>query len=320
MATLELEFISIILMQITNKFNLPPFVVEALTYSDYTRGDAQISVTQLIDSPRIAQLKKKFADQLESDAVDFVWSRFGTSVHSMFEESIKASGFDAITEERMFVDLDGWTLSGAVDMQEVHDDGVIVSDFKVTSVWSVIYDKTSWHDQLNTYAYLIRKSKGLNVKKLQIVALLRDWTRRKAEEDVDYPTSPIAVINIPLWSDQKQDEFIDTRMKLHKEADFDMAMDTEMRSCTSEEMWAKPTKYAVMKKNRKRAIKLHDDIDKATAMAESLGQDHFVETRVGELTRCKGDWCGVSAFCTQWQNLVWNGENQNGNRSGTSKN
>ena len=41
-------------------------MVEALTYSDYTRGDAQISVTQLIDSPRIARLKKKFADQMET--------------------------------------------------------------------------------------------------------------------------------------------------------------------------------------------------------------------------------------------------------------
>ena len=305
-------------MKINNKFNLPRFVVEALTYSDYTKGDSQISATQLIDAPRIAQYRKKFADQLESDAVDFVWPRFGTSVHTMFEEAIKSSGFDAITEERMFVDLDGWTLSGAVDMQEVHDDGVIVSDFKVTSVWSVIYDKTSWHNQLNTYAYLIRKAKGLSVKKLQIVALLRDWQRRKAEEDINYPESPIAIIEIPLWSDDDQDTYIEERMRLHKEADFDNAMDTEMRPCTSAEMWEKPTKYAVMKKNRKRAIKLHDDLDEATAMAESLGQDHFVETRVGELTRCKGDWCGVSAFCTQWQNLIWNGENSNGDRSGRS--
>ena len=305
-------------MKINNKFNLQPFVVEALTYSDYTKGDSQISVTQLIDSPRITQLKKKFADQLESDAVDFVWSRFGTSVHTMFEEAIKSSGFDAITEERMFVDLDGWTLSGAVDMQEVHEDGVIVSDFKVTSVWSVIYDKTSWHDQLNTYAYLIRKAKGLSVKKLQIVALLRDWQRRKAEEDINYPESPIAIIEIPLWSDPDQDTYIDERMRLHKEADFDNAMDTEMSQCTGAEMWEKPTKYAVMKKNRKRAIKLHNDLDEATAMAESLGQDHFVETRVGELTRCKGDWCGVAAFCTQWQNLIWNGENPNGDTRSSS--
>ncbi len=307
-------------MKINNKFNLPRFVVEALTHSDYTKGDSQISATQLIDAPRIAQYRKKFADQLESDAVDFVWPRFGTSVHIMMQEAIIASGFDAITEERMFVDLDGWTLSGAVDMQEVHDDGVIVSDFKVTSVWSVIYDKTSWHNQLNTYAYLIRKAKGLSVKKLQIVALLRDWQRRKAEEDINYPESPIAIIEIPLWSDSDQDTYIEERMRLHKEADFDNAMDTEMSQCTSAEMWEKPTKYAVMKKNRKRAIKLHDDLDEATAMAESLGQDHFVETRVGELTRCKGDWCGVAAFCTQWQNLIWNGENSNGNRSGTGKN
>ena len=157
-------------MKITNQFGLPDFVVEALTYSDYSRCEAQISVTQLIDSPRIVQLQKQFADQRSMDAVDFVWSRFGTSVHNLFEESIKSSGFDAITEERLFTEYDGWTLSGAIDIQEVHEDGVIISDFKVTSVWSVIYDKASWHDQLNVYAYLVRKAKGKSVKKLQIVA------------------------------------------------------------------------------------------------------------------------------------------------------
>ena len=162
-------------MKITNKFSLPEFVVAALTFSDYSRGEAQISVTQLIDSPRIAQLKKKHYEEMESDAVDYVWSRFGTSVHNLFEESIKSSGIDAITEERLFAKVDSWTLSGAIDMQEPHEDGIIISDFKVTSVWSVIFDKTSWHQQLNAYAYLVRKAKNKPVKKLQIVALLRDW-------------------------------------------------------------------------------------------------------------------------------------------------
>ena len=98
---------------ITNKFNLPQFVVNALTHSDYSRGDSDISVTQLIDSPRIAQLQKQFADQQTRDAVDFVWSRFGTSVHTLFEESLKGS--DVITEERLFTETQGWKLSGAID-------------------------------------------------------------------------------------------------------------------------------------------------------------------------------------------------------------
>ena len=89
---------------ITNNFNLPQFVVDALTYSDYSRGDSDISVTQLIDSPRLAQLQKQFAAQQSRDAVDFVWSRFGTSVHTMFEESLKNS--DVITEERLFAEVE----------------------------------------------------------------------------------------------------------------------------------------------------------------------------------------------------------------------
>ena len=65
-------------MEITNKFGLPEFVVEALTFSDYSRGNAQISVTQLIDSPQVVQLQKEHEDKQTKDAVDFVWSRFGT--------------------------------------------------------------------------------------------------------------------------------------------------------------------------------------------------------------------------------------------------
>ena len=110
-------------MEITNNFGLPAFVVEALTFSNYSRGDAQISVTQLIDSPRIVQLQKQFADEQKKDAVDFVWSRFGTSVHNMFEESLKAAESDAITEERLFTEWRGWKLSGAIDVQEVQRRG-----------------------------------------------------------------------------------------------------------------------------------------------------------------------------------------------------
>ena len=224
---------------ITNNFNLPQFVVDALTYSDYSRGNSDISVTQLIDSPRIAQLQKQFADQQSRDAVDFVWSRFGTSVHTMFEESLKGS--DVITEERLFTETQGWKLSGAIDAQEVTPDGVIISDFKVTSVWSVVYDKTSWHDQLNVYAYLVRKAKEKSVKKLQIVALLRDWARRKAENESNYPQSPIAIIDIPLWSDEKQDKYVADQMNMHMDAEFHSAINETLIYCTPEETWEKPT-------------------------------------------------------------------------------
>ena len=281
---------------ITNNFNLPQFVVDALTYSDYSRGDSDISVTQLIDSPRIAQLQKQFADQQSRDAVDFVWSRFGTSVHTMFEESLKGS--DVITEERLFAETQGWKLSGAIDAQEVTPDGVIISDFKVTSVWSVVFDKTSWHKQLNVYAYLVRKAKGQTVKKVQIVALLRDWVRRKAEEGGDYPSAPIVIIDIPLWSDEEQDDYVESQMKAHIEA---ANTETDLIHCTSEEMWEKATVYAVMKKGRKSAVRLFSSEAEANERVAKEGDNHYLEIRKGEKTRCTQDWCGVSQWCDQFQ-------------------
>lgn len=283
---------------ITNKFNLPEFVVDALTYSDYTRGESDISVTQLIDSPRIARLQREHAGEQSKDAVDFVWSRFGTSVHTMFEESLKATGSDVITEERLYTETQGWKLSGAIDAQEVSDDGVIISDFKVTSAWSVIFDKSSWHTQLNVYAYLVRKAKGQTVKKLQIVALLRDWVRRKAEQGGEYPTAPIVVLDIPMWSEAEQDAYVDTQVKKHIEA---TNTDQPLIFCTSGETWEKETVYAVMKKGRKSAVRLYKTEAEAVERAEREGSNHSVEVRKGEKTRCKGDWCGVSKWCDQYQ-------------------
>ena len=240
-------------MEITNKFGLPPFVVDALTFSDYSRGDAQISVTQLIDSPRVVQLQKEHADKQSKDVVDFVWSRFGTSVHLMFEESLKATESPAITEERLFTEWKGWKLSGAIDIQEVEDDGVTISDFKVTSVWSVINAKSSWHKQLNAYAYLVRKAKGQTVKKLQIVAILRDWQRRKAQMEPDYPNSPIHLVDIPMWSVKDTDQYMLDRVRVHQQAEFDHMTGGVLPPCTGAERWEKPTTFAVNKKGRKRA-------------------------------------------------------------------
>ena len=125
-------------MNITNKHNLPLVVVDALTFDSYSRGESDISITQIIDSPRVSLLQREHADEIEQDAVDFIWSRFGTSVHEMFERSTQ--GGDCLSEERLFVDVNGWKLSGAIDLQQETPDGIIVSDYKVTSAWSVMYD------------------------------------------------------------------------------------------------------------------------------------------------------------------------------------
>ena len=119
--------------------NLPEPVFLSLTHSDYTKGESNRSVTQLIDSPRVRILRKEHEEQIMEDAADMVWSVLGTAVHKMFEQH-DADGH--ISEERLYSEVDNWIISGAIDIQRAEDDGsVTVLDYKCTSVWSVIYGK-----------------------------------------------------------------------------------------------------------------------------------------------------------------------------------
>ena len=285
-------------MPISNRFNLPEVVVKALTTDHYTRGQSDISVTSLIDSPKIGLLQREHRDEIEQDAVDFLWSRFGTSVHNMFEDAVE--GENCISEERLYHNSNGWTLSGAIDLQHVEEDGVVVSDYKVTSVWSVIFDKKEWHHQLNCYAWLVRHAKNLPVKQLRIIAILRDWSRRKAG-DGNYPESPIMIIDVPVWSNEEQDQYVDYRMRLHQSAEMGYVHDKELPACSDDERWVKPTTYAVRKKSRVRAIKVHEVKDDAERHAQELGKEHFVEERKGSATRCEQNWCRVAEWCDQYK-------------------
>ena len=160
-------------MKLTNKHSLPQPVVDALTRDTYSRGESNRSITQLIDSPRIRILRAEHQDEMSEDASEKVWSILGTAVHKIFEES---TGKDQISEERLFTEHSNWTISGAIDLQETESDGsVTVSDYKCTSVWSVIFGKQEWVHQLNAYAWLVRHVKKVPVRKCRIIAVLRDW-------------------------------------------------------------------------------------------------------------------------------------------------
>ena len=285
----------------TNKHKLPEIVVKTLQTDHYSRGNSDISVTQLIDAPQVVVLQNKHDDEMERDISELIWPTLGTSMHHLFQETAEKQGDDVVSEERLFVDVEGWKISGAIDLQQIEDDGVIISDYKMTSVWSVIFDKSEWHKQLNAYAWLVRKAKGLKVKELRIIAALRDWQRRKAETEESYPDSPIVVVKIPLWSNDDQDKYINDRVSLHQKAVFEEMTSGALPYCDSDERWQKETKFAVMKKGRARAIRLHSSKEEAAEQVEYLGKDHYIEDRVGEATRCTQNWCGVADWCDQYQ-------------------
>lgn len=285
-------------MKLTNKYGLPDTVVRALTRSEYTKGESNRSITQLIDSPRVRILRQENWNNMEEDVSEKMWAVLGSAAHKMFEET----GDDKhVTEERLFTEIEGWVISGAIDVQRIDDDGITIMDYKTTSVWSVIFGKESWETQLNCYASLVRRAKNQRVKALKVVAILRDWNRRDAEEKQDYPKAPIVEIDIPMWLEDKQDEYLEERVKLHQDAEFQRLMGEELPECSKEERWEKPSVWAVKKTGNKRAIKLYSNEQDAK---DALLAGQEIEFRRGEPTRCSANWCRVNAWCSQYKKYL----------------
>ena len=294
-------------MKFTNKFNLPQTFVNVIHRPTYSKGKAHISATEIINSPRIVQLKKKHWDDIEQDASEMVWSLFGSAVHNILEH-----GKDKhhIVEERLNIEFEGWKISGAIDLQELEPNGTMtISDYKVTGAWAVMNEKDDWHRQLNIYGWLVEKVKQVPVGKLQIIAIIRDWSARDAASKEGYPQSPVATIDIPLWSFEEREAFITKRIYDHGTALFEMETDGEMPDCTPEEMWEKKTSYALKKDGNVRAKSVHETLEeaeKALAKSEETAKKNekfVIEVRQGERTRCRS-YCQVSPFCTQYQNYL----------------
>lgn len=279
-------------MKFTNKKGLPKQVFEAVTKDNYTgkKNDLSvISATTLISPPKIRLLKIRHDDEIEEDAMDNVWRLLGNAVHHVVSN---VSEKDRFIEERVNVEILGKTISAQPDIYDATTKSI--DDYKVTSAWSLCYSpdgKKEWEQQLNIYAYLF-SSIGFSVERINIVAILRDWSEKKTGGD--YPPSPIIVMPYKLWTEREQFAFISGRIELHKS--FEDTPDDQIPECSPEERWKKEDIYAVYKKENKTATKLFKTLDEAEAFATSLKGNTRVEFRKGEDTRCHG-YCSVNRFC-----------------------
>jgi len=286
-------------LKLTNKFNLPQTFVNVIERPTYSKGKANLSATEMLNSPRIVQLKRQHWDEIETDASEMVWALFGSAVHNILEHG---KDDHHIVEQRLHTEMDGWSISGAIDLQEVEDDGIIISDYKVTGAWAVMNEKQDWHNQLNIYAWMVEKVKKIPVKKLQIIAIVRDWSARDALSKESYPSSPVATIDIPLWTFEEREAHVRRRVALHAEAHFAAETGDEPADCTAEDMWEKPTSYAIKKDGGVRAKSVHKTLEEAQEALSAL-KGYSLEVREGERTRCE-KYCQVSGFCSQYKTYL----------------
>jgi hypothetical protein len=284
-------------MKLTNKHNIPQTFVNILERPTYNRGAAHLSATQLINSPKVVALSKKFENELEQDVSDMVWSIFGTAIHGVLEHGRDENH---IVEERLHAELDGWRISGAIDLQIVHENSISIRDYKTTSAWAVMNEKSDWEQQLNIYAWLVEKVKGDEVDSVGIVAIIRDWSRRDAETREGYPPAPIKELPITLWPFEQREQFISDRIAAHSACEFALEAEEDLPDCTSDEMWEKPAVWAIKKTGNIRAKALYDNEVLANQELEKLGKGFEIEYRPGERTRCE-KFCPVSGYCQQYR-------------------
>ena len=290
-------------MKITNHFNVPEPLVALARKEYYSKGKADYSVTEIMSPPRIQRLKRKHWDDMEQDVTDMLWSMLGSALHVVAERS---EVVDHLNEERLFMEVDGVTLSGSIDLQQHVKGGVALKDYKFTSVWAVMNDKPEWEQQLNVYAWMVHKIKGVSIKGLQICAILRDWSTRKAQTESGYPQAQIQMIDIPVWSFDKTEKYVHERIELHKESKVQADWDEELPECTDEERWMRTTTYAVKKEGRKSAVRVFDSEEDAVKLIEESEDKKklSVEVRKGEPVRCTGNYCGVNKWCSQYQSYL----------------
>lgn len=275
-------------MKLTNDFDLPEPIVQAVLNDGYTRGDADISVTQLLDPPRKIALTKQHEDELTEDVSDRIFSLLGTAVHNVLEKA----EVPGLQEERLYAEYGGWTVSGQFDYMD--EDGILW-DWKTASTYELQNGvKGGRTEQLNCYAALARLN-GLTVSGLRVGFILRDWSKTKSKRETNYPPHQVVVYPITLWSPAQQDAFIEERVRLHQAALINLP------ECSDEDRWARPNKYAVMKPGGNRAVKLFDTNEEAIFFCKG---DQYVEERTGASIRCESycpalNWCDQGRLVTQ---------------------
>jgi hypothetical protein len=292
-------------MKITNRFNLPEPFVAAVTSDDYQRGDAEFTSTELIKPSRILVYSKRHDKDMVEDVSDRVWAFQGQTKHVVLERIARTNPNRYHVEKRFETIMPGTgaRISGQIDLYDRQDH--ILYDWKETSVWrfllrgSELNDKDEWVQQANINLYLMRMH-DFNVLRLVNIALLKDWKARKARfgREPDYPKCAVHVMPLPMWSIGQAQSYINERVEKHR------AEAANPPVCNKEERWQRDATFAVMRRDKKRAIRLCMSRDQAEAiMMHAMkiappgdAKKFYIEERAAEPVRCL-DFCAVQTFC-----------------------
>lgn len=277
-------------MKLTNRNNFPEAIVNAIKNDSYVKGErSDFSCTELLQPPKIRSLKKTHWQELEEDVEDRLWSLYGQITHTILERA----NVNNLVEKRFYADFDGVIVSAQIDSLTLSSG--TLTDYKFSTSYKFKSGQPvspEWEQQLNIQLEILRRN-DFDATRIEIVGLLRDFSKPAAMREEDYPKSPIVRKEVEIWPREKTVAFIKERIELMK------AAEVELPLCTEEEKWATPAKWAIMKKGAKRALRLLETESEAIKYSQTIAGG-FVEHRPGKANRC-AHYCIAKNFCDQYK-------------------
>ena len=227
---------------------------------------------------------------------------YGQIVHGILERADLGDD-QVISERRLFIKRHGWNLSGQFD-RLILAGKTTLQDYKFTSVYAAKEVKPEYEAQGNLYKLMLEEH-GYPVEKVEIICVLRDWSKVQARtRGEDYPQKPVVVLDVPIWPKEKTEAYITDRLMVHGNAQ------TNLPTCSPQETWQTDSVWKVKKKGNKTAAKGHAHHETedsahegAAVLKRSTGKEHIVEFHQGEAKRCI-DYCEAAPFCDQYKATI----------------
>jgi len=273
-----------------NRLHLPAPLLQAIVNDPYSGSGYTASM--FARPVQIIELEKRH--EITVDISDMIYPLIGNNTHYILERmGIK----NALQEERLFAKVGKERISGKID-HYTHDH--VLQDWKITTRWVLIDGaKYEWVVQLNIDAFLLVRN-NFPVRKIEVVAMFRDWSKTQAAKNPLYPKSQVAILPVELWPMERTRNYIEDRLTVFYAAQ--ELSDRDLPVCTPEERWEKPTTYAVKKKGNKKAARVLASMGEAEEYIKDkeLGDNYLIEKRLGESTRCEY-YCNVKNICHQYR-------------------
>ena len=278
----------------------------------YTRLGSDVSVTELLNPPRMIHLMDRHRGKnVETDIDAILPALIGNGLHDQLQKYLRTDGKVSgkwKVERKLTSVIDGVRLTGRFDCMYNDTD---MYDIKVTKIYKAMKalkgDVDDWEKQLNTYDYMLSND-GIKLKSLNICMVVLDWNKSETYKQ-NYPKSRLSIIPISKWTKTEQERWLKTLIGLWKTTKY--LKDDELPLCSPKDRWADAPVYKLYRNPKhKRATKVFPTKQRALDYLKKC-QDNDTEHKWdnGIINRSFGNpwrrceqWCNAAPYCNQFQN------------------